>query len=222
LADCIRLFAPNAPFNDNELEKIFQLFIYQLKELESSDAATFERTFYLLEKLKIVKAFVLMIDLNDDEQLIALFNLFFSIASEEPSKKKVTTLMIEILSSLIEDCRTIPQALLESILQNLIPAKKKENISAYNLAVSLLNKCPNLIAPFAQFFSDTNSESKHSELKEYAHDLILELNQISPKLVETVLPQIEEELLSTEQKLRKGAIDILGNLFSKKYFNCYT
>jgi len=155
-----------------------------------------------------------MIDLDDD-LLVDLFNLFFNVASDEPSKKKVATLMVEILASLIEDCRTIPQALLESILQNLVPAKKKENISAYNLAVNLLNKSPNLIPPFAQFFSDTNTESKHSELKEYAHDLILELNQISPKLVETVLPQIEEELQSADQKLRKGAVEILGGLFSK-------
>lgn len=59
---------------------MFALFIEQLKGLEHVSSPSFTRCFYLLERLSVVKAFVLLVDLSDD-LLVTLFQAFFQIVS---------------------------------------------------------------------------------------------------------------------------------------------
>jgi len=109
LADLIRIYAPEAPFDDDQLQvfrvlrsviyahidmkAIFKLFIEQLRGLEKKGplfqvnaklvVATCiqlarQRYFYLLERLAVVKAFILIVDISDD-LVVHLFGMLFSI-----------------------------------------------------------------------------------------------------------------------------------------------
>lgn len=65
LADVIRIYAPDPPYNDVQLKEVFQLFIEQLGHLDP-EKSTFDRYVYLLERLVLVKAFVLLVELDED------------------------------------------------------------------------------------------------------------------------------------------------------------
>lgn len=60
------------------VQAVFKLFIEQLREGLEKQGPLYQRSFYLLERLAIVKAFILLVDL--DESLVTkLFEMFFSV-----------------------------------------------------------------------------------------------------------------------------------------------
>jgi hypothetical protein len=64
----------------NPLQGIFDLFINQLAALGSTDDPSYSLRFYLLERLQSVRAFALLIDL-DDQLYMRLYDTFFEVMS---------------------------------------------------------------------------------------------------------------------------------------------
>ncbi len=54
------------------------MFIEQLKGISKPDGPSFPRYFYLLERLAVVKAFIILVDLDAD-LVVELFELFFNL-----------------------------------------------------------------------------------------------------------------------------------------------
>jgi sister-chromatid-cohesion protein PDS5 len=77
LADIIRIYAPDPPYNDVQLKDVFKLFIEQLSYLDTENSA-FDRYVYLLERLVLVKAFVLLVELDQD-LVNDLFSTLFKV-----------------------------------------------------------------------------------------------------------------------------------------------
>jgi hypothetical protein len=76
-----------------------------------------KRLTYLLEKLALVKAFILVIE---EEKLIAkLFSTFFKVIRPQHSNLIVIHLL-DIMVSCLEESEVIPLSLLEIILGNLL------------------------------------------------------------------------------------------------------
>ena len=67
LSDVLRIFAPESPYENETLKMVFELFISQLRGLHDDEGASFARYTYLVERLAMVKSFVLMLDLNFDD-----------------------------------------------------------------------------------------------------------------------------------------------------------
>lgn len=110
LADIIRIYAPDAPYDDDALkvfyfcllpslegvvrcvtlvllQEIFELFIDQMASLGQTDDAAHSLRFYLMERLQSVGAFALLIDL--DEQLyMRLYDTFFEVVSYVPASRR--------------------------------------------------------------------------------------------------------------------------------------
>lgn len=191
---------------------MFALFIEQLKGLEHVASPSYTRCFYLLERLSVVKAFVLLVDLSD-ELLVTLFQAFFQIVScvstlltqtvadwpcySPEHSNKVITHMLDVMSSCLEECTSISQPLLDSILQNLLPSAKTENAKAYSLAAALVNRSSaRMQGPITQFLSDalTSTKAAQSDLKNESHSLLVELCTLAPSLLRDVMPSLELEL----------------------------
>ena len=62
LADVMRLFAPDPPFDNDTIEEIFGLFIDQLSGLADTESSSYPKYFYLLESLAMVQTFLLLVD----------------------------------------------------------------------------------------------------------------------------------------------------------------
>eukprot|EP01116_Phalansterium_solitarium_P023557 TRINITY_DN8317_c0_g1_i2.p1 TRINITY_DN8317_c0_g1~~TRINITY_DN8317_c0_g1_i2.p1 ORF type:complete len:1300 (+),score=396.34 TRINITY_DN8317_c0_g1_i2:66-3965(+) len=226
LADIIRIYAPEAPYDDDQLRKIFKLFIDQLRGLERHAAAPaaepkalFGRYFYLLERLAVVKAFVLLVEL-DDALVTELFAMFFSIISTEHSAA-IRTHVLDIMASCIDEADAVSTALLDVLLGNLLPPAKLENAAAYRLAQNVIFRCAaRLQAPIAALLGATTggAETTHgssSELgAEHKHEIIFELARISPQLLLRVVPMLDAEVRTEEVDVRRKMVHLLSLIFT--------
>ena len=117
LADLLRLYAPDAPYNQNELRDIFQFFFRQLSNgLKGTDSAYYNEYFHLLESLSTVKSVVLVCDLpNGDELMVDIFRDFFGLVRRDLAKK-IEIFMADILIALIDECQSLPSEVLDTIM----------------------------------------------------------------------------------------------------------
>lgn len=117
LADLLRLYAPDAPYTQAELRDIFQFFIRQLTQgLRGADSPYYNEFFHLLESLSTVKSVVLVCDLpNADELMADIFKGFFEMINLDLAKK-IELFVADILIALIDECQSLPQDVLELIL----------------------------------------------------------------------------------------------------------
>jgi sister chromatid cohesion protein PDS5 len=124
LADILRLYAPDAPYNPNELRDIFQFFFRQLSAgLTGTDAPYYEQYFHLLDSLSTVKSVVLITDLpNADELMANTFRDIFGIVRRDLARK-IEMFMVDILCALIDECPTLSQEVLEIIMAQFMDKK---------------------------------------------------------------------------------------------------
>ena len=122
LADVLRVYAPEAPYDVDELERVFSLFVEQLRGLENPDTPNFKRHFRLLEVLAAVKTFILCQELEEPGAAIItdLFTLFFDIVSADHSQKVVRYMLDMMVSVLEEPDFPVSQELLDVILGSLL------------------------------------------------------------------------------------------------------
>jgi sister-chromatid-cohesion protein PDS5 len=120
LAELLRLYAPDAPYTQAELRDIFQFFIGQLKDgLKNSETASayHNQYFSLLESLSTVKSAVLVCDLpSGDELMNEFFTTFFYIVRRGTANKKMESFMGDILIAVLDECQSVPQTVLDTIL----------------------------------------------------------------------------------------------------------
>lgn len=233
LADLLRIYAPEPPFNENQLKNIFRLMLQQLKGLENVQGPSYKRHFYLLESLALVKTFNVCMELEAHDIIIDLFKLFFSVVSEHHNIR-VKNFMLDVMCPLIQEGDALPQEILDAILLHLIEPRKSKYKEAYKLACDLLDRCSASIEPYVQlFFNNTMvlGASVESDLGEHMYDLVYELYKVNKSVLLSVLPQLEFKLKGNEESERLQAVKLLGRMFAnedsslaetnKALWNCY-
>lgn len=99
LSDILRIYAPDAPYTENELTDIFKLFFSQFKMLTKPDNGYYIQQVYLLTKLVEVRSIVLITDLPQAEKLVhELFKVFYN-----PENNDFPTKLIGIISDLLDE-----------------------------------------------------------------------------------------------------------------------
>ncbi|CAG9131425.1 unnamed protein product [Plutella xylostella] len=151
IADVLRVYAPEAPYKDQEQVKtIFLFLINQLQGLRDPKDPAFKRYFYLLENLAYVKSFNMCFELEDCQEIFcALFALMFKIVNGEHSNK-VKSFMLDVLCPLITESDVVSNELLNVLLTNLVEPHKRERKHAYALAKELLGKTSDTLEPYIQ------------------------------------------------------------------------
>ncbi|KAJ2890318.1 Sister chromatid cohesion protein pds5, partial [Coemansia aciculifera] len=80
IADILRLYAPEAPYSDDEIKAVFNVFIDQLQMLNDSNSQFFPLREYLLTSLATVRTPALVAMLSDAEEIISrFFTVLFGI-----------------------------------------------------------------------------------------------------------------------------------------------
>ncbi|XP_060530817.1 sister chromatid cohesion protein PDS5 homolog B isoform X2 [Cylas formicarius] len=221
IADVLRVYAPDAPYQDPEQVKtIFLFLITQLSGLKDPKDAAFKRYFYLLENLAYVKSFNMCFDLQDCQEIFcALFQLMFKIVNDEHSGR-VKSFMLDVLCPLITESDMVGNDLLDIILLNIVEPNKTQHKNAYFLAKELIIKTSETLEPYIQaFFNQVlilGKEDKNLQISSKVYDLIYELNHICPQILVSVLPQLECKLKSTQEGERLAAVALLAKMFSEK------
>ncbi|KAK9873898.1 hypothetical protein WA026_002250 [Henosepilachna vigintioctopunctata] len=221
IADVLRVYAPEAPYKDQEQVKtIFLFLITQLSGLKDPKDAAFKRYFYLLENLAYVKSFNMCFELEDCQEIFcALFSLMFKIVNDEHSGR-VKSFMLDVLCPLITESDIVSNGLLDIILMNIVEPSKTQRKNAYLLAKELIVKTSDTMEPYIQAFFNhvliLGKEDKNLQICGKVYDLIYELNHICPQILVAVLPQLECKLRSPLEEERLGAVALLARMFSEK------
>ncbi|KAF9571866.1 hypothetical protein EC968_010594 [Mortierella alpina] len=224
VADLLRLYAPDAPYNNTNLKVIFNLFVRELRHIVNATGPYYSMYYYLLESLSVVKSIVLITDLkNADEIMVELFrNIFDDIRPQQA--KNVQICMSELLQHIIDEAENLPQEIVDIILAQFLHKHKFDNPAAYRLACDLGNNCAEKLQRYVfQYFLDIISTARNGELtsKEMedfktVHKLVIELNKATPALLLNVIPQLEEEMKLTDVFIRSLATKSLGEMFAEK------
>lgn len=221
IADVLRVYAPEAPYNSPEqVKNIFMFLIKQLSGLKDPKDAAFKRYFYLLENLAFVKSFNMCFELDDCQEIFCnLFTLMFKIINDEHSER-VKSFMLDVLTPLIIESDTLSTELLNIILMNIVEPHKSQRKNAFQLASELIVKTSQTLEPYIQnFFNHVlilGKDEKDLQIYSKVYDLIFELNHICPTVLVSVLPQLECKLKSSLENERLGAVTLLARMFSEK------
>ncbi|KIK94536.1 hypothetical protein PAXRUDRAFT_827895 [Paxillus rubicundulus Ve08.2h10] len=225
LADILRLYAPDAPYTHTVLRDIFQFFFRQLSTgLKGADSPYYNEYFHLLESLSTVKSVVLVCDLPHADALMTdIFRDFFGLVRRDLAKK-IELFISDILIALIDECQSLPNDVLDTIMTQFMDKHARLDQPAYRLAVQVCNATADkLQRHVCQYFTDiivTNSrdldsDSDFDEIRT-AHDLVKQLNRSCPSLLHSVIPQLEEELRVDQVQVRLIVTQALGEMFADK------
>lgn len=221
IADVLRVYAPEAPYKDQEqIRQIFLFFIKQLHGLKDPKDPSFKRYFYLLENLAYVKSFNMCFEIEDCQEIFSqLFSMMFKIVNDEHSGK-VKNFIVDILSPLITEADNFTADLLDLILINIVEPYKTTNKHAYHLARELIVKTSDSLESVIKLFFNQalimDKMDKNYQIFPKIYDLIYELNIINPQILCSILPQLECKLKSTNEAERQKAVSLLARMFSEK------
>uniref|UniRef100_A0AAZ3RPG6 PDS5 cohesin associated factor B n=1 Tax=Oncorhynchus tshawytscha TaxID=74940 RepID=A0AAZ3RPG6_ONCTS len=220
LADIFRIYAPEAPYTSpDKLKDIFMFITRQLKGLEDTKSAQFNRYFYLLENIAWVKSYNICFELEDSNEIFTqLYRTLFQVINNGHNQK-VHMHMVDLMSSIVCEGDSVSQELLDTVLVNLVPAHKNLNKQAYDLAKALLKRTAQAIEPYITNFFNLVlmlGKTSVSDLSEHVFDLILELYNIDSHLLLSVLPQLEFKLKSNDNDERLQVVKLLAKMFGAK------
>ncbi|PVF91902.1 hypothetical protein CPB86DRAFT_777592 [Serendipita vermifera] len=235
IAELLNVYAPDAPYTANELKDIFQFFFKQLMNgLKGQDAPYYQLYHDLLASLSKTKSAVLMCDLPQAEDLLVeTFRDFFSLAALS-LPTPIEVYMADILSALLDECQTVPSEIVETLISQF-NAKKSSGSSnpAFRLAIEVCNASSDkLVRPVSLYFTDTIIQHTYSDGEEggdddaggsdfdtlqAAHTLVKRLHKYCPKLLLSVIPQLQEELAVDNLKVRLLATQTLGEMFAQMH-----
>ncbi|KAJ1816937.1 Sister chromatid cohesion protein pds5, partial [Coemansia sp. RSA 2675] len=241
IADILRLYAPEAPYSDDEIKAVFNVFIDQLQMLGDSNSQFFPLREYLLTSLATVRTPALVAMLPDGEEIISRFftSLFGVVNSNQPHNIQMQ--ILDILQQLLEEPKTVPQDVIDVILLQFTKRRQADNPATHQLASDLANATADILQKYIyQYFNDVivsaaqqragqrqqeaegqrgrgGASDSLDDLKS-AHYLILELNKSAPGTLLNVVPQLEEELGVDDVDIRVLATGVLGEMFAEKGF----
>lgn len=232
-ADILRLYAPEAPFTEEELSEIFKAFFSQFSHLWDEENAYFLQQSYILKRLVEVRSVVLIGDLPDSQELVSLlFETMYNLTTKGfPSK--LESLASELLAETISETDYIPQDVVSLVIKRLTVASDSQlmggssNISnpafVFSLAICEANsdKMARLVA---QLFSEMLDESaKLSDEKgrrgpfkalEKIHLSSVQIWAHVPDLLGSVMGLISDELNSDDEGVRSLATKTIGDMLS--------
>eukprot|EP00808_Paulinella_micropora_P030389 g27662.t1 len=222
IAEILRLFAPNPPYDDSQLKDIFASFIEQLAGLGGDQASpSYQKYFYLLESLSRINSCVVLVERELWTTLVQLFRLFFEMSEHELSSR-IEFHMLDILAQCLAECQHIPSQLLDCILVRLTSPSKDEKPKAKALALKLLSRCENELArPVNAFLEETLVRERESD-DELSTTIVERKDQLSileqicisqPQLLLQTVPKLQTMITYEDEDKRIEVADMLTRVF---------
>ncbi|KAJ3207768.1 hypothetical protein HDU82_003319 [Entophlyctis luteolus] len=195
LADVLRLFAPDAPYNETELK------VSQIPYVADNSGPYFENYYYLLESLAAIKSIILLTDLNAEDLVISLFKSVYGMVKPD-FQKNVYGLLLQLLQCLLEESASIHSDIVELIyFGDMFYSSMKAS------------------AAMRALYEDDEDEDEeehgatsHEDFR-IATKMILEMNSACRGVLLNVIPLFEDQLKCEDEKVREMATDVLGKIF---------
>ncbi|XP_012078230.1 sister chromatid cohesion protein PDS5 homolog A [Jatropha curcas] len=212
VSEIFRILAPEPPFEDKYLRDIFKLIISMFGELADTASPYFSRRAKILETVARCKCCVIMLDIDCNDLVREMFNIFFSIVRENHQRSLINDIL-SIMGHILNE--EASQPLSDLILQNLVKEGPAASPAASQLAVSVIEHCAEKLEPFICGFLTSCSldrDAVESELKEFYHEILFKVFQCAPQMLLAVIPNLTQELLTDQVDVRIKAVNLIGKL----------
>ncbi|KAK9811630.1 hypothetical protein WJX72_007291 [[Myrmecia] bisecta] len=215
LSHILRIHAPDSPYNNSQLEDIFNLLLWVFRKLENPASPSFTMCLSVLDLVSQVKCCLLMLDFDSDDMVCDMVRVLLDTINQE-NAESVEGPMLELISCMLDEGDDVSQTLLDILLDHLIPPKREDNPAAYRLVQQVMQRTEEHLQPHLQKFLTRVilGQPTESELRDDYHKLIYQVYQICPQTLLPVLPHLMLELQVDEEAKRLAAIDLLGKLFT--------
>ena len=214
-ADILRVFAPDAPYDRNQLQSIFSLFLSSFYQL--CNPTTLPRAFYLLERLVSVKAFSLAAaeEISDD----MLENLLATISSICQKGVVVTaeSLLADCIVDFTEECNesSMSTLLLDAFFTPICKCDNFDTNQNARVFSYSLQRSPALQAAASHYLFDLKQKiGNDTDLRDSVLDIIALIAPIAPKALTLVMPALADDLKFDDSDVRTKVVSLLGKVFS--------
>ncbi|XP_048332268.2 sister chromatid cohesion protein PDS5 homolog B isoform X1 [Ziziphus jujuba] len=218
VSEMFRVLAPEPPFEDEYLRDIFKLILNTFAELADTTSPFFSRRVKIIETVSRCKCCVIMLDIDCNDLVMEMFNIFFSVVREHHQKSLISDIL-SIMSHILHE--EASEQLLDVILRNLLKEDKASvggtPSASSKLAISLIQTCSENLGPFICGFLTScilDRDAVVSELKEFYHEIIFRIFQCAPEMLLAVIPNVTQELLTDQVDVRIKAVNLIGKFFS--------
>ncbi|KAE9599394.1 hypothetical protein Lal_00039398 [Lupinus albus] len=208
LASCIseitRISAPEAPLDDDQMKKAFQLIVSSFENLHDISSRSYRKRTGILETVSKVRSCVVMLDLECDDLILEMFQHFLKEIREH-HPEQVFSAMQNIMTLVLEESEDISLNLLSPILDSI----KKENEEvlpiAKKLVENVLASCATKIKPYLVQAVSTlgiSLDDYSNILTSICHDGSGNLEQND---IHAISEHVEDESKSVEESLEESA-----------------
>lgn len=160
LADILRLYAPDAPYDEVSLTSIFKLFLLQFSNLDDPESPFYEDYVYLIERVAEVKLIALMTDLSSKDKMITqIFENFYALSANKSfDNDSLQQILIDILNEVISEVSQLNLKVLKLILNKFLTNSKnlrnQSNIKVpgFDISLALCEMNSDKLSRFVTFF----------------------------------------------------------------------
>ncbi|KAK4429654.1 Sister chromatid cohesion protein pds5 [Sesamum alatum] len=231
LCEVIRVLAPNPDFSHAVSRDIFRFLLSMFVELDDTATPYFSRRAKLLETVAKLQFCLVMLDTGCEDLILKMFKTFFNVAREDHPRSLINS-MSSIITSVLEAAdldsfeKSTSQSLIDVILQNIIKERKGVASASLRLASTVIQNCGEKLECYiCQFLTSCilNRDAVGSMIKESYHEVILEIFQIAPQMLLSVIPCLTHELLTDQVDVRIKALNLIrklllhGQHFAREY-----
>ncbi|QRG38899.1 hypothetical protein FDK38_003318 [Candidozyma auris] len=234
ISDILRIYAPEAPYSEEELSKIFRAFFDQLGNARDINDSYHPRHSYLLTRLVEVRSIILVVDLPEAGDLITLlFERMYDLAAKG-FPHKLESLAADMLAAVISEAESIPKKVVSTIFKSLTftgtsLTGESSNIShpgyTFSKAICEAN-IDKMSRQVAQLFSEMLDESAKSsggstsftnasfKTLETIHTWSIQIWRHVPEMLGSIIGLIGDELTSDSEKVRVMATNTIGQILA--------
>lgn len=130
VVEMLRVYAPEAPFSDQQLKVAFEALIIELRGLQHPERAAFEKVSGILESLAVLKSCVLVVGMaeeGNDELVTALFQVLLQSVRPEHSDQ-TRRYMVDVMRACLEDFEgPVPDSLIEILMEAVLNFKAEDD-----------------------------------------------------------------------------------------------
>ncbi|XP_020691826.1 sister chromatid cohesion protein PDS5 homolog A [Dendrobium catenatum] len=215
ICEITRITAPEAPYSDDVLRDIFDLIVSTFSGLKDTNTPSFKRTVIILETLARYRSCVVMLDLECYDLINDMFQIFFSVVSDE-HPNNVRASMQTIMVLILDESEEIQENLLVTILSPLGRKRSEFTMAARKLAMNVIEHCAGKLEPSIRHFLISSLSGDSSNLNSTLdyHEVIYDLYQCVPQILSGIIPFMTGELLADKLDIRQKAVQLLGDLFA--------
>ncbi|KAH9298700.1 hypothetical protein KI387_030382, partial [Taxus chinensis] len=118
ISEVTRITAPNLPYDDTTMEEVYELMIENFQKLWDTSNPYFDKRVKILENMAKVRSCIPMLDLDFDDLIFHMFEVFFVVPREDHSQN-IMVAMQTIMSLMLNEYEDPPQPLLSILVEGL-------------------------------------------------------------------------------------------------------